>query len=141
MMVDKESFWEGDRFVVVTDNTKPAMKLTIEELRSRGKDVHVVDISDDAGKIKNPISKLPSGIRFAVVGVTKADPALIVEELKKKGIENCWIHWRTDTPAARKRCSELNMSLISGRCPMMYLSRGFGIHSIHRSMAKLIGRY
>jgi hypothetical protein len=33
------------------------------------------------------------------------------------------------------------MHLITGRCPMMYLGHGVSIHTMHREIAKLIGKY
>jgi hypothetical protein len=43
-MSEQESFWNQECFAVITDKTKPAMKLTIDELASRGKRVYVVDM-------------------------------------------------------------------------------------------------
>ena len=37
-MSEQESFWNDKCFAVITDKTKSAMKLTIDELKSRGKD-------------------------------------------------------------------------------------------------------
>ena len=49
-MLQQESFWENGSYAVVTDNTKPAMKLTIEELTRKGKRVYVVDLSEKSDK-------------------------------------------------------------------------------------------
>lgn len=141
-MLQQESFWENESFAVVTDKTKPAMKLTIEELTRRGKRVYVVDLSDKPDKESvSSISDLPSNIDCAVIGLTRTNPADAIEELKKKGIKNFWIHWRTDTPEAKKKCGEPQMQCITGKCPMMYLSRGLNIHTMHGSLAKLLGKY
>ena len=128
-MSEQESFWNDKSFAVITDKTKPAMKLTIEELKSRGKKVLVVDLSEkpDEGTLLK-ISELPLDVDCAVIALTKINPGDIIEELKKKGINKCWIHWRTETPEVKQRCIESQMQFITGRCPMMYLSRGFNIH-------------
>lgn len=141
-MLEQESFWNGDCFAVVTDKTKPAMLLTINELVSRGKKVYVVDMSeepDDAAFRK--VSEIPSGATCAVIGLTKINPGEIIEDLKEKGIKKCWIHWRTETPEAKKKFIELQMPFITGRCPMMYLSNGISIHTMHGRLAKLLGKY
>jgi hypothetical protein len=44
IMSEQESFCNQECFAVITDKTKPAMKLTIDELASRGKRVYVVDM-------------------------------------------------------------------------------------------------
>jgi predicted CoA-binding protein len=141
-MLEQESFWDAECFVVITDKTKPAMKWTIEELASRGKRVYVVDMSDKPDKETfRSVSELPSDIDCAVVGLTKINPADTIEELEKKGIKRCWIHWRTETPELKERCTKSRIQCITGRCPMMYLCHGLNIHSMHRGLARLLGRY
>ncbi len=141
-MFGQESFWDSESFAVVTDKTKPAMKLTIDELASRGKRVYVIDVSDkpDGGTIHS-ISELPSDVDAAVIGLTKTNPADAIEGLAKKGIRKFWIHWRTETPEALAKCTELQAQCVTGRGPMMYLSRGFNVHALHRGAAKLFGKY
>jgi len=141
-MLEQEAFWNGNCFVVITDKTKPAMKLTIEELLSRGKKVYVVDMSEkpDESAFRS-ISEIPDDADYAVIGLTKTDPADIIEDLKEKGIKKCWIHWRTETPLAKERCIESQMPFITGKCPMMYLIRGLSIHTVHGRLAKLLGKY
>jgi hypothetical protein len=132
-MSEQESFWNAKCYAVITDKTKPAMKLTINELASRGKKVLVIDMSDrpDKGTFRD-ISELPSGVDCAVVGLTKINPAKIISDLQEKGVKKCWIHWRTDTPEVKKKCAEAQMQCITGRCPMMYLGHGLSIHAMHR---------
>ncbi len=141
-MLEQESFWNAESLAVITDRTKPAMKWTVDELTKRGKKVYLVDISgeQDKGSLKD-ISELPPDVDCAVVGVTKTNPADALESLEKKGIKKFWIHWRTETPEVKNRCSGSQMQCITGRCPMMYLSHGLNIHTMHRSIAKIIGKY
>jgi predicted CoA-binding protein len=141
-MLEQESFWENNSFAIVTDKTKPAMKLTIDELARRGKRIYVVDLSDNPDKeMMRSISDLPSDIDCAIIGLKKENTENAIVELKKKGIKKCWIHWRTETPHAKRICAQLQMQCITGKCPMMYLSRGFNIHTMHGSLAKLLGKY
>jgi predicted CoA-binding protein len=141
-MSEQESFWDYECFAVVTDKTKPAMKWTIDELASRGKRVYIVDVSDepDQGAIWS-ISELPLHIDCAVIGLTKTNPVNIMEDLEKKGIKRFWIHWRTETPEVRKKCIESQIQCITGRCPMMYLGHGFNMHTMHKGVSRLFGKY
>ncbi len=141
-MLEQESFWNAGSLAVITDGTKPAMKWTVDELRKRGKKVYVVDMSGERdNRTLKDISELPSGINCAVLGVTKTNPADALESLEKKGIKKFWIHWRTETPEVIKRCNESRIQFISGKCPMMYLAHGFNIHTMHRCIAKIMGKY
>jgi predicted CoA-binding protein len=137
-MSDQESFWEKSSFVVVTDKSKPAMLLTIDELQRRAKKVFVVDLSDspDEGTVHS-IQDIPSNLDCAVVGMKKEKTENAIVELKKKGILRCWIHWRTETDQAKERCTQLQMQYIAGKCPMMYLSHGLNIHTIHAWLSSL----
>lgn len=144
MATEQESFWEVGSFVVVTDKTKPAMKLTIKELKKQGKKVHVVDMSDkpEEGTL-NSASEIPEGLDAAVIGLTKSEPAKVMKVIEKKGIKKIWIHQKTDTPEVEKRCKGSHIECITGRCPMMYLSQGQGIsiHRLHGGINKLTGKY
>jgi hypothetical protein len=141
-MLEQESFWENNSFAILTDKTKPAMKLTIDELARRGKRVYVVDLSNSPDKYSiHCIYDLPSDIDCAIIGLKKENTEKAIDDIKKKGIKKCWIHWRTETVQAKKKCAEYQMQCITGKCPMMYLSRGFNIHTIHGRLAKLIGGY
>ena len=114
------------------------MKLTIDELQRRAKNVYVVDLSDspDQGAMRS-IQDIPSNLDCAVVGLQKEKTENAIIELKKKGILSCWIHWRTETDQAKERCKQLQMQYIAGKCPMMYLSHGLNIHTIHAWIAGL----
>lgn len=141
-MREQDSFWENNSFAIITDKTKPAMKLTIDELTRRGKRVYVVDLSDSPEKeTMRLISDLPSYVDCAIIGLKKENTENAIIELNKKGIKKCWIHWRTQTDQAKQKCKEHQMQCIFGKCPMMYLSRGLNIHTMHASLAKLLGKY
>jgi hypothetical protein len=141
-MLEQEAFWNAGSFAVITDRTKPAMKWTIDELSKRGKKVYVVDMSGEPDKgTLHDISELPSGLECAVIGVTKTNPADAKQSLEKKGIKKFWLHWRTETPEVNQRCSGSQMQCISGKCSMMYLANGLNIHTVHRSIAKIMGKY
>ena len=141
-MLEQESFWDAGSFAVVTDRTKPAMKWTIDELTRRGKKVYVVDMSGkpDKGALQD-CSELPAGVDCAVIGVTRMNPANAMERLEKKNINKFWIHWMTETPEVTKRSEGSQIQCITGRCPMMYLGHGINIHTLHRGIAKLMGKY
>jgi len=76
-----------------------------------------------------------------VIGVTKTRPEDVVDALEQKGIKEIWLYWMTETPEAQEKCRDYNMHLITGRFPMMYLGHGVSIHTMHREIAKLLGKY
>ena len=93
----------------------------------------------DKGILQN-ISELPTAVDCAVIGVTKTNPADSMQSLEKKGIKKFWIHWRTETSEVIMK-SDPQIECITGKCPMMYLAHGLNIHTMHRSIARIIGQY
>lgn len=140
--LDREKFWDTQTFAIITDRTKPAMKWAASELKSRGKKVYVVDLSEnpDPGSLTD-VAALPSGVDRVVIGVTKIEPGNLIPLLKKKGIKKVWLHWNTDTEKAVEACQKQGFKCMTGYCPMMYLGHGLSMHGVHRGIAKLIGKY
>jgi len=61
------------------------MKWVVTELKSRGKKVYIVDLSEkpDLDSLTD-ITALPSGIDRVVIGVTKTEPGDLIPFLRKK---------------------------------------------------------
>jgi len=142
MVTKQEEFWEKDNFAVITDGTKPALKWTIDELRKRGKKIHVVDLSDKpAPDTLSDIAHVPKDTRNVIIGVTKTEPARIIEQLASRGITHFWVHWKTDTCDVEHLTGDPKLEIITGRCSMMYLGKGASIHGFHRFIARSLGKY
>jgi hypothetical protein len=69
---ERESFWNAKTYALVADHTKPAIKWAISELKNRGKNVYVIDLSDkpEPGSLRKE-SELPAGLDRAVLGSQK----------------------------------------------------------------------
>jgi predicted CoA-binding protein len=139
---DAESFWNFKSFVVITDGSKPAMKWTADKLTKNNKKVFMVEpTGNDDTNTLHSLSELPETVEAAVIGVNKTKTEQHVSSCLDKGIENIWIHWRCDTTEALKKCTETKANCYTGKCPMMYLSTGMNIHTLHRELAKILGKY
>jgi len=137
-----ESFWEGKNYLVVTDRSKPAIKLTIDELKKRGMPVQVMDIKGmSTDKINTGLEALSLPVEKVVIGITAVEPADIIRYLLNKGSKNIWVHWRTDTEQVRALVSDTGSNITIGRCPMLYLGSGLSIHGMHRLIARSLGKY
>ena len=86
--LDRENFWDAQTFAVITDHTKPAMEWTISELKNRGKEVYIADLSEkpypDSLKY---IAELPSGLDRVIIGITKTEPGDIIPLLAEKSVK------------------------------------------------------
>lgn len=142
MISGTESFWEGKNYLVVTDRSKPAIKLTIDELKNRSMSVQVMDIKGmDAEKINANLEALSLPVEKVVIGITAVEPADIIRYLMNKGCKDIWVHWRTDTEQVRALASDPGNNIMIGRCPMLYLGSGLSIHGMHRLIARSLGKY
>ncbi|MCC7576723.1 MAG: hypothetical protein KK926_07820 [Methanomethylovorans sp.] len=141
-MTNSESFWEGKSYLIVTDRSKPAIKLTIDELKKIGMSVQVLDIKDmDAAQIQAALEVLSLPVEKVVIGITAVEPADIIKYLIGRGCKDIWVHWRTDTEKVREMASGAAGHILIGRCPMLYLGNGLSIHGMHRLIARSLGKY
>lgn len=137
-----ESFWEGKNYLIVTDRSKPAIKLTIDELKNRGMSVQVMDIKGiNKDEINTGLESLSLPVEKVVIGITAVEPADIINSLMNRGCKDFWIHWRTDTEKVREIASGAGDNIMIGRCPMLYLGNGLSIHGMHRLIARSLGKY
>lgn len=137
-----ENFWKGKNYLVVTDRSKPAIKLTIDELKKRGLSVQVMDVKGmDTDKINANLEALSLPVEKVVIGITAVEPADIIRYLLNKGCKNIWVHWRTDTEQVRALVSDKGSNIMIGKCPMLYLGSGLSIHGMHRLIARSLGKY
>jgi predicted CoA-binding protein len=142
MTENAEKFWEGKNYLVITDSSKPAIKMTIDELKKRGMSVQVINIRGmDEDKINASLKALSLPIDKIVIGITKMEPALIMNYLIEKGCKDIWVHWRTDTEKVRQMASNKDYNILIGKCPMLYLGKGVSIHGVHRLIARSLGKY
>ncbi|WP_370572194.1 hypothetical protein [Methanomethylovorans sp.] len=142
MTSDAESFWEGKNYLIVTDRSKPAIKLTIDELKKRGMSVQVMDIKGiGTDKINAGLKALSLPVEKVVIGITAMEPADIIHYLMDRGCKDIWVHWRTDTEKVRQLASSSGDNILIGRCPMLYLGNGLSIHGMHRLIARSFGKY
>ncbi|MDF1533219.1 MAG: hypothetical protein P1P69_01785 [Methanosarcinaceae archaeon] len=118
------------------------MKWAANEIRKRGKNVYLVNLSNKSDPdALNDISEIPGDIHAEIIGITKTEPADVVRSLKDKGVNKMWIHCNTETPKVKEMLDDPEVEYITGKCPMMYLGSGLSIHGVHREVAKLIGKY
>lgn len=133
--MNAESFWNAEKFLVISDGSKVAVSLTIDELESRDKRVEVVNPSPDDG------ISLPSGSFDAAVISVPGRTGEAVDACLRAGVPRIWIHWRTETPGAIRLCEGSGVEYVAGRCPMMYLGSKWSIHGLHAHIARLLGKY
>ncbi|MBD3867567.1 MAG: CoA-binding protein [Acidobacteria bacterium] len=145
MASNYETFWDNRSFAVIGHEVRKNFPvLTYQGLKKLGKTVYPVDPSVkqiEGDRAFADLACLPEKVDAVVLEVPKEETREWVARAAKAGIRDVWIHMQRDTPEALELAKENGLNVRSGSCAVMYLTRGFTYHSIHKWIMKVAGRY
>lgn len=75
----------------------------------------------------------------ALIVVNPRNSLAAVREAIDCGIKNIWIQQTSSSIPAEEECSRNGISLVSGKCVLMYMPRTAGIHKLHKVLWGLLG--
>ena len=142
-----EAFWEHESYVVGHSAKAPFPRLTwltYGALRALGKRVVAVDPEADTiegDKAYKSLAAIPHPIDGVVIEVPPEETKGWMEEAAALDVPRAWIHMKRDTPEALAVAAEKKMDVCTGTCAVQYLTPGFSVHAIHRTIRKALGRY
>jgi predicted CoA-binding protein len=145
MASECERFWEAGSYAVIGHQEKrPFPAITYKALRDRGKAVYAVD--PGGGQVEGDqtypgMDALPAPVEAAVLELPKEETAAWVAAAADAGVTEVWLHQMTDTPEAIAAAQERGLRVITGHCAVMYNVEGFSMHSPHKWIWKLLGKY
>jgi len=145
MTSNYETFWDHQSFAVIGhESRKNFPVLTYHGLKKQGKTVYPVDPSVrqiEGDTAFADLACLPEKVDAAILEVPKDETATWIRHVADAGIKDVWIHMGRDTPEALALAEERGLNVRSGSCAVMYVTKGFTYHSIHKGIMKLIGKY
>lgn len=145
MPSDYERFWTNSSFAVVGHSAKGDFpKLSYRQLKKLGKKVFAVDPSAqtiEGDKAYPDLASLPEKVEAVVIETPKEETRDWVTRAADAGIRNVWLHMGCETPEALALGRQKGLNVLHGTCAVMYLIPGFSFHSIHKWIAKLLGKY
>jgi predicted CoA-binding protein len=130
--------------VVGHSATRPFPALTYGGLKKLGKKVFAIDASSHvaAGDKAYPdFASLPERVDAAVIEVPRDLTRAWVQKAADAGVKHLWLHMNTETPEAVALAKERGIDLRTGTCAVMYVTRGFSLHTVHGWVQKLRGAY
>ena len=140
-----ETFWDHDTFAVVGHSAKKGFPLlTYRGLKDLDKTVIPVDPSApeiDGDHAYTDFRSLPRSADAVVLEVPKEETRDWIVRAADAGIHDVWIHMGTETPEALEVAEERGLEALSGHCAVMYVTRGFTYHTLHKCFVKLVNRY
>ncbi len=87
------------------------------------------------------VKDMPAGIDRLYIVTPKKETAGVVRDAAAYGIKKLWIQQHSDTPEALELARSKGMSVISGRCMMMFAEPVSSVHGFHRWMMRFFGKY
>ncbi|MCL4539162.1 MAG: CoA-binding protein [Bacteroidetes bacterium] len=113
------------------------------ELKKRGYEVFGVnptlsEIGDD--KCFRTLTELKDKVEGAIVCVTPDSVDQILREAAGTGIRYIWLQQGAEHPGVRELAGSLNLTLVTGKCILMYAEPVDSVHNIHRFLVKLFGK-
>jgi hypothetical protein len=95
----------------------------------------------DSVKLYNSISMIDAKIDGVITVVPPSETEIIVQEAKELGINNIWMQQGSESKNAIAFCNDNKMNVVHHECIMMFVEPVKSIHSFHRWINKLIGKY
>ena len=92
-------------------------------------------------KLYNSLSQIDDHIDGVITVVPPAETELVVQQAKELDIKNIWMQQGSQSDSSIKFCKENKMNVVYGECIMMFVEPVKSIHSFHRFIKKLVGKY
>lgn len=124
-------------------NPKKFGNIVLKTLKSKG--LHVYPLNPNTDQIEGDtcyrnLKDLPANVKNLVVLLKPSQTEKIVREAISNGIKKVWIQQGSETAEAVKTAKEAGITLISGKCILMYADPS-GVHKFHMRINKLFGKY
>lgn len=129
-------------------SSHPSANLIYHRLKSTGHDVFPVNPNMqtyEGDRCFPDLKSIPDGVDGVVIVTRPEITEMVLRDCSEAGVRSVWIHksignGSSVSPKAVEYCSQHNINVIAGACPMMYGEKvDFG-HMCLRWILKLTGR-
>lgn len=146
MASNKASFFNATSYVVVGNSrTKGFPVITYRNLRRMGKTVYPVDLGGgdtvEGDKAYASVAEVPGDVDAAIIEVPAEQTLAAAKSVVEAGIGHVWLHQRSDTPAVVSYLRDHQVDYHTNGCAVMYTNNRLSMHSIHRGLWKMLGKY
>lgn len=114
-----------------------------KELRTKGYALSLVHPSGEVieGQQSYPSLKdLPQQVGGVLVSVPPAQAEKVVREAHEAGIKHIWLQQGAESQAAIQFCQENGMSVVYGKCILMFAQPVSFFHKPHRWVMQILGQ-
>lgn len=107
---------------------------------------NVFGVNKNGGKIENEnlyrsLSEIPHKIESVITVIPPMETEKIVKEIDSLGINQVWMQQGSESKSAIEFCLSKGMNVITRECILMFAEPVKSIHSFHRWIYKILGKY
>lgn len=135
-----ENFVNTKHVAVVGVSKKKFGGTIYKTLKKRGYAVYPVHptlSSFDGDSCFPRLSDVPDDVEAAVVAVSPAHAADVVDDARKAGLTKLWFQQGADFSGAVRKAEADGLQAVSGKCILLYAPPVTGLHGVHRFLARL----
>jgi len=130
-------------FIGLSANPKKFGNLLYKELIKRSYELFPIHIREKVidGIVCYPsIEVVKDKVEGIIINTNPKNTLQILDELKKNNITKVWLQPGAESKEVIVKANDLNLSLITNKCLLMYAEPVKGIHKLHRFLKKLFGK-
>ena len=140
-----ETFIQNKRLAVVgvSRSGKKFGNIALKELKQRGYQVYLIHPQAqqiDGEPCYPSLSAVQGKVDAALISVPPKQALSVLNEASAAGIKNIWLQQGSESSEVLTQAKNLGLSVISGKCILMYAPPVRGAHGLHRFVMKLIGQ-
>ena len=140
-----ETFIQNKRLAVVgvSRNGKKFGNIALKELKQRGYQVYLIHPQAqqiDGEPCYPSLAAVQGKVEGVLVSVPPKQALSVLNEASAAGIKNIWLQQGSESSDVLAQAKKLGLSVISGKCILMYAPPVRGAHGLHRFVMKLIGQ-
>ncbi|MFN3873139.1 MAG: CoA-binding protein [Ignavibacterium sp.] len=107
---------------------------------------NVFGVNKNGGKtddemLFHSLSNIPSKVDAVVTVIPPFETEKIIDEMIKLSINQVWMQQGSESELAKEKCISNGINVIFGECILMFAEPVKSIHSFHRWINKIIGKY
>jgi len=92
-------------------------------------------------KLYNTLAMIDQKVDGIITVVPPSETEIVLQEANELGIKNIWMQQGSESVNALEFCKENNIDVVHNECIMMYAEPVKSIHSFHRWINKIVGKY
>lgn len=92
-------------------------------------------------KLYNTLAMIDQKVDGIITVVPPSETEIVLQEANELGIKKVWMQQGSESVNALEFCNENNINVVHNECIMMFVEPVKSIHSFHRWINKIVGKY